>query len=111
MVANVNYQELIEELYKTKISDDENENKHLQKTTANTVLGLLEKSINRASKSKIFTDLATAKHYQTKYGGEITEIKQFEEIKKYIQSPLDNNTNAGESIHVEPEFTGENYTY
>jgi hypothetical protein len=82
-------------------------NKQLQKTTANTVLGLLEKSINRATKSKIFTDLATAKHYQAKYGGEITEIKQFDEIKQYIQSPLDHNTNSGVSLHFEPKFTGE----
>jgi len=43
MIANVNYKEVIDELYNTKISDDENENKQLQKTTANTVLGLLEK--------------------------------------------------------------------
>ena len=43
MVANVNYKEVIDELYSTKISDDENENKQLQKTVANTIIGLLEK--------------------------------------------------------------------
>lgn len=107
MIANVNYKEVIDELYSTKISDDENENKQLQKTVANTIIGLLEKSINRATKSKIFTDLATAKHYQIQFGGEITEIKQYEEIKKYIQSPLDYNTNSGESVHFEADFTGE----
>jgi len=43
MIANVNYKEVIDELYSTKISDDENENKQLQKTVANTIIGFLEK--------------------------------------------------------------------
>ena len=33
---------------------------------------------NNNTKSKIFTDLSTARYYHTKYGGDITEIKQFE---------------------------------
>ena len=43
MLEYVNYKELIDELYESQISEDPNENKQLQKTTANTVIGLLEK--------------------------------------------------------------------
>ena len=104
MLANVDYKELIEEPYATKISENEHENKQLHKTVANTVIGLLEKSINKKSRSKIFTDLATAKHYQTKYGGDITEIAQEEEIKKHMKSPLDFNTPAGNSVNFKRQI-------
>ena len=79
----------------------------LQKTTANTVIGLLEKSINKSSKSKIFTDLATAKHYQAKYGGEITEIKQYEEMKTISKNPLDYNVDDTATVQIESVPTGE----
>ena len=62
MLENVNYKELIDELYETQISEDPNENKQLQKTTANTVIGLLEKTVNKNTKSKVFTDLSTARY-------------------------------------------------
>ena len=44
MLENANYKELIDDLYETQISEDPNENKQLQKTVANTVIGLLEKN-------------------------------------------------------------------
>jgi hypothetical protein len=89
MLENVNYQELIDELYESQISEDPNENKQLQKTTANTVIGLLEKTINKNTKSKVFTDLSTARYYQVKYGGDITDIKQCEQFQSQSESPLD----------------------
>ena len=60
-----------------------------KKTIANTVIGLLGKSINKNTKSKIFTDLATAKHYQAKYGGDITEMKQYQDTTTQTINPLD----------------------
>ena len=54
MLENVNYKELIDELYETQISEDPNENKQLQKTIANTVIGLLEKTVNKNYKIQDF---------------------------------------------------------
>jgi hypothetical protein len=34
------------------------------------------------------TDLATARHYQAKYGGDITEIKQYQEDKIKTLNPI-----------------------
>jgi hypothetical protein len=112
MLETANYKELIDDLYETQISGDPNENKQLQKTVANTVIGLLEKTINKNTKSKIFTDLSTARYYQVKYGGDITEIKQFEQFKTQSVSPLDYLVNdvpvstmlehqpTGKSLHI-----------
>ena len=60
-----------------------------KKTIANTVIGLLGKSINKNTKSKIFTDLATATHYQAKYGGDITEMKQYQDTTTQFINPLE----------------------
>ena len=70
-------------------SNNDKENKKLQNTIANTVIGLLSKSINKKTKSKTFTDLETARHYQVKYGDDITEIKQYQEDKIETFNPLD----------------------
>jgi hypothetical protein len=61
--------------------------------------------------SKIFTDRATAKHYQIQFGGEITEIKQYEEIKKYIQSPLDYKKNQVKVLILKLILPARNYTF
>ena len=79
----------------------------LKTKPVNTVIGLLEKSINKSSKSKIFTDLATARHYQAKYGGEITEIKQYEEMKRISKNPLDYNVDDTATVQIESVPTGE----
>ena len=50
---------------------------------------MLGKSINQHTKSKIFTDLATAKHYQAKYGGDVTEMKQYQDTTAQTINQLD----------------------
>ena len=50
---------------------------------------MLSKSVNKSSKSKIFDDLETARHYQMKYGGDVTEITQFQEDRIETFNPLD----------------------
>ena len=44
----------VENLYKTVISDDKFENQTILKTIANVAFGLLEKSYNRKTVSRIF---------------------------------------------------------
>jgi hypothetical protein len=51
-VIPVEFNSHIKELFETVISNNEKENKKLQKTIANTVIGLLSKSINKNTKVK-----------------------------------------------------------
>ena len=75
----VNYQKLIDELWKTKISEDKEVDNSVKKTIANTNFGMLEKGINRKQKSFLFSTYEECKYYQVQYGGHITVIKQYEE--------------------------------
>ena len=72
----------IDNLYKSKISDDEKENIERKKFIVNKNLGLLEKKYNLASITKIYKTMAEAQYYQIKYGGYIYKISdcKFEEI-------------------------------
>ena len=104
--------ELVDELYETHISHNQHENKQLQETIANTAIGLLGKSINKSTKSKIFTDLATAEHYQAKYGGDIPGMKQYQDtatqtihaldsgIDNITRSTLQDQIPTGEEIYI-----------
>ncbi len=78
MIKKVNYRALVEELWKTPISEDPEEDQTLKKTIANCNYGMLEKQINRTQKSKLFDTYEDAKFFQSMYGGEITFIKQYE---------------------------------
>ena len=43
----------------------------------------MEKSVNKKQFSQIYTTYEDAKYYQTRYGGEITVMRQQREIKTY----------------------------
>ena len=47
IIKKVNYRQLVEELWKTHISDDPEEDQVLKKTIANCNYGVLEKQLNR----------------------------------------------------------------
>ncbi|MFM7986976.1 MAG: hypothetical protein ACKPKO_47450 [Candidatus Fonsibacter sp.] len=86
----MSYRSLVEELWKTPISDDPEKDAVLKKTIANCNYGMLEKQSNRTQQSKIFDTYVDAKFFQLKYGGDITFIKQYEERSKWrTESPLD----------------------
>lgn len=90
IIKKVDYKGLVEELWRTPISDDPEEDAVLKKTIANCNYGMLEKQINRTQKSKIFDTYEDAKFFQIKYGGNITFIKQYEERSEWrTESPLD----------------------
>ena len=70
-VHKVKYGKAIEELYKAKMSDDEEENNKIKKTIANVIFGLLEKGYNKKSVSRIFNNAREALKHRDKQGGKI----------------------------------------
>ena len=90
MVKKVNYMQMVQELWKTPISDNKEEDAALKKIIANTNFGMLEKQFNKNVKSTLFDTYEDAKWFQIKYGGTITLIRQYEvkQSWKYV-SPLD----------------------
>ena len=52
-IHRVKYKKTVEDLYKTVISDDKFENQTILETIANVAFGLLEKSYNRKTVSRI----------------------------------------------------------
>ncbi|MFM7981125.1 MAG: hypothetical protein ACKPKO_17590, partial [Candidatus Fonsibacter sp.] len=61
IINKVSYRSLVEELWKTPISDDPEEYDVPKKTIANCNYGMLEKQINRTQKSNIFDTYEDAK--------------------------------------------------
>ena len=88
IIKKVNHRQIIEELWRTPMSDDPEEDQVLKKTIANCNYGMMEKQFNRTQKSKIFDTYEDAKSFQLKYGGNITFIKQHEERSEWkTESP------------------------
>ena len=97
----MSYKDLVEELWRTPISDDPEEDNVLKKTIANCNYGMLEKQINRTQKSNIFDTYEDAKFFQLKYGGNITFIKQYEESSEWkTESPLDQGVEGGPMMYT-----------
>ena len=88
-VKNVNYNKIVEDLYKTTISEDDEMDKYCKKLVANVNCGLLEKSTNKAQKSKLFNTLGEARYHQAIYGGRISILKKFHEQTVEEVHPLD----------------------
>ena len=73
-IYKVDYKKLINELYSTKITDDEDFNKQTQKKLWNISVGMLEKSYNTSQRSSTFTSLKEVCYYQSIYGGKVYTI-------------------------------------
>ena len=83
-IHRVKYKKAVENLYKTVISDDKFENQTILKTIANVAFGLLEKSYNRKTVSRIFDNLKEALQHQKKYDGRIYAMNE-EEYEEYFR--------------------------
>ena len=81
-IKPVNYKELLQRFFNTHISDDEHEDIYLKKLIANVIIGLLEKGISKACKSIVFDTIDETQHYQAKYGGHLSILRKYEEVKK-----------------------------
>ena len=97
LVKRVNYQRLVEDLWKTSISEHHEEDVILKKTILNTNFGMLEKQVNRNQRSKLFDSYEEALFFQKKYGGTITFIQQYEDVKgEHEVSQLDKDVDEAE---------------
>ena len=81
-IHKVKFNKALEELYQSKISDDETENNKVHKTIANIAFGLWEKSYNKKTVSRIFDNLKQALAHQRKYDGRIYVLDEVE-MEKY----------------------------
>ena len=79
-IKKVNYKQIVEELWKTQISENAEEDALIKKRIANCNYGMMEKGVNRNQKSFIFDSYSEAKFYQIQYGGTINYTRQYEEV-------------------------------
>ena len=97
-VKKVNYQQVVDYLWKTQISDDAEEDMLIKKRIANCNYGMMEKGVNRNQSSYIFDSYSEAKFYQIQYGGVINYIRQYEDV------PIYRTSSDGEPMIVGKEF-------
>lgn len=83
-VFDCDYESIVDELYKNKISDDVDEDKHIKKMIANVNFGLMEKCRNKSQQSFVFKNIHEAQYYQGKYGGKLNVIKQETDNEMFI---------------------------
>ena len=91
----VKYKKAIDDLYRANMSDDREEDNKIKKTLANIAFGMLEKSFNRKTVSKMFDGIKEALNHQKKYGGKIYRTGDCERAKntqKYRTKQLDQHT-------------------
>jgi hypothetical protein len=101
IIKKVNYREIIEELRRTPISDDTEEDQVLNNTIANCNYAMLEKQSNKTQKSKIFDAYEDAEFFQLKYGGNITFIEQYAERAEWrAESLLDQGIEGAPVIYT-----------
>ena len=78
-IHKANYKDMINELWKTVIDEnDETTDKLSKKLIGNVNFGLIEKGGATAHQSILFKSIDEAIHYQTKYGGKIHKLSHIE---------------------------------
>ena len=87
-VYPVKYTDIVDALYASSISPDDNQDNKIKKLIANVNFGLLEKSNNKTQKSILFSSLEAAKKSQEEHGGRISILRKFNEIEEDIIDPL-----------------------
>jgi hypothetical protein len=75
---DVDFKTPIKELF-----DNPNIQTDMKKAISNITTGLLEKGINKASLSKIFTDFNEANSYAIKYNGKIMTITESQKMEMF----------------------------
>ena len=75
-IHEVDYENIVSELWNTKISDKPKQDAKIKKTIANVNFGLLEKSTNKKQKSISFNSLEEALYYRNIYEGRVFVIEE-----------------------------------
>ena len=97
----MDYKKLIDELYATKITDDEDFNKQTQKKLWNISVGMLEKSHNTSQRSSTFTSLKEACYYQSIYGGKVYTISECQtELNEVDEDEFETKETEGTKYYV-----------
>ena len=100
-IYKVDYKKLIDELYATKITDDEDFNKQTQKKLWNISVGMLEKSHNTSQRSSTFISLKEAFYYQSIYGGKVYTISECQtELNEVDEDEFETKETEGTKYYV-----------
>ena len=100
-IYKVDYKKLIDELYATKMTDDEDFNKQTQKKLWNISVGMLEKSHNTSQRSSTFTSLKEACYYQSIYGGKVYTISECQtELNDVDEDEFETKEREGTKYYV-----------
>ena len=75
-IKNVDYAKLVNELYESKVSENDQQDVYIKNLVANVNIGLLEKCSNKKSVGYLFQDYEECKFYQAQYGGVIHSIQK-----------------------------------
>ena len=100
-IYKVDYKKLVDELYATKMTDDEDFNKQTQKKLWNISVGMLEKSHNTSQRSSTFTSLKEACYYQSIYGGKVYTISECQtELNEVDEDEFETKETEGTKYYV-----------
>ena len=88
-IKKVDYAKLVNELYESKVAENDQQDVYIKKLVANVNIGLLEKCSNKKSTGYLFQDYDECKFYQAQYGGVIHSIQKIEDVSEILErSPL-----------------------
>ena len=88
-IEEVNYKDIINDLYNKKFNDNDDIDKYIKKYIINCSTGLLEKKYNTKTNSHIFKNYKKALHYSKLFGGQIYTIIKTKFIKQNKTNDLD----------------------
>ena len=103
-IHKVDYKQIIDDLWAEQISADEQEDRRIKKTVANTNFGLLEKWHNKGQGSRMFDTLTEVCHYQAMYGGRVYAIDGV--TKDYNYTPLTEEREKVKAWNFEDGWVG-----
>ena len=88
-IYDVNFKNLVDELYKVKIDNDDDFDKILKKSIVNVSTGLLERKYNKKSNVSLFFNYDDAYNYARLFKGKVKPIIKYKDIVKVEKNPLD----------------------
>ena len=101
-IHDVNYNELVQELWGKSICDHDELDKLIKKLIVNVNIGLLEKTENTSQKSTVFKNLKEASNFQLKHGGKIHKIEEVECHHDIMFTGDNENENFYSKMYDEP---------
>ena len=116
-IYEVDYKSIVENLWKTNISNSFGEDIKVKKLISDVNIGLLEKGATKSQKSLVFDTLSEALYHQNLYGGRINKISGFyddevltEMTDEYIKE-LERERGEGMVLEFEPDDDSKNGKY